>query len=254
MVMKILLVESDVQLQKDLQARLAANPFVEIVERVNTTEEAFNYLRTNRVHAVFSNIQPAPPEMTSDGSCLALFVAQYYPDIQAVLYGSLQNILDKTVLSACSGILTLPFNSYAVQQVITRLHYVFRLQQKSLEAANRSIMVKTKEGYRLLVLKDILFIERSDRKNRIVMDNGTEILLYRYTLDELEQMLEGSDFYRCYQSFIVNLSKIAEIRADSEAKSFTIVFEGNKNEIMLSRNKYVKIVELLREKYAKVSL
>lgn len=254
MAIKTLLVESDEALRAELTALLSFHPHIEIVAHVDTTEQAFDFVKEHEIHMVFSNVMPAPAQFTSDGSWLAIFLAEYYPDIQVVLYGEPDKLLDGASVSVCSGVLTLPFDSMAFPYVIKRLSDIFQLQQYKREAVNRSIMVKTRDGYQMLALRDILFIERSDRKNRIVMDSGKEILLYRYTLDELEQQLQGSGFYRCYQSFIVNLSKIAGIRADKESKSYAIVFDGNRGEIMLSRSKYAQIVELLRERYAKVSL
>ena len=102
--------------------------------------------------------------------------------------------------------------------------------------------------------QDILFIERSNRKNRIVTENGEEIVLLGCTMNEIEQMLEGSGFYRCYQSFIVNLSKISFIRADNDAKNYAIQFHGFDGEILLSRDRYGEIVTLLKEKYAKINI
>lgn len=254
MEMKVLLVESNAEIRGELTSLLSFYPGVQIVSSVDTTEQAVEFLRQQAVHAVFSNVQPAPARITSDGTSLSLYVSQHYPDVQVVLYGDFTELLDRTMVSVCAGLLTLPLNALAFQFLMKRLNYIFQLQQFRQEALERSIMVKTKDGYQLLNLQDILFIERSGRKNRIVMDDGREILLYRYTLEELEQQLQGSGFYRCYQSFIVNLSKIAAIQADKSAKSYTIVFEGNRGEIMLSRSKYAEIVELLRQRFAGVSL
>ena len=102
----------------------------------------------------------------------------------------------------------LPFDPLALQAQVNRLRYVFDLQQTKREAANRSLLIKTRIGYQLTPVSDILFVERSNRKNRIVTQSGAEIHPLGYTMNQLEQMLEGCGFYRCYQSFIVNLSKV----------------------------------------------
>ena len=54
-------------------------------------------------------------------------------------------------------------------------------------------------------------------------------------MDELERLLEGSSFFRCYQSFIVNLDKITSIRTDSVSRTYTLSLEGLQEEILLSR-------------------
>ena len=131
---------------------------------------------------------------------------------------------------------------------------MFDLQQAKREVANRSIMIKTRNGYQLTRLSDILFIERNNRKNSIVTTDGQEIALLGYTMNQLEEMLEGCGFYRCYQSFIVNLSQVAAVRADNEAKNYTIRFKGYEGEILLSREKYAELVTLLKGRYAKINI
>ena len=68
----------------------------------------------------------------------------------------------------------------------------------------------------------------------------------------VEQMLEGCGFYRCYQSFIVNLSKVSFIRADGSSKTYAIQFDGYDGEVLLSRDKYPELLTLLKEKYANI--
>lgn len=139
-----------------------------------------------------------------------------------------------------------------MQALVNRLRYVFDLQQTKREAANRSLLIKTRSGYQLTPVSDILFVERSNRKNRIVTQSGAEIHPMGYTMNQLEQMLEGCGFYRCYQSFIVNLSKVSFIRADGSSKTYAIQFDGYDGEVLLSRDKYPELLTLLKEKYANI--
>ena len=116
------------------------------------------------------------------------------------------------------------------------------------------MMIKTRNGYQLVDIDKVLFIERTDRKNKMVMVDGKEMILSGYSMNELEQILEGYNFYRCYQSFIVNLSKVSYVRADNEAKNFALIFDGYAGEVMVSRDKYTEVLQLLKSKYAKLTL
>ena len=40
---------------------------------------------------------------------------------------------------------------------------------------NRSMMIKTRNGYQLVDIDKVLFIERMDRKNKMVMVDGSSI-------------------------------------------------------------------------------
>ena len=73
-------------------------------------------------------------------------------------------------------------------------------------------------------------------------------------MNQLEEMLESCGFYRCYQSFIVNLSQAAVVRADNEAKNYAIRFKGYEGEILLSREKYAELVVLLKGRYAGINI
>lgn len=91
----------------------------------------------------------------------------------------------------------------------------------------------------------------ANEKNRIVTESGQEIVLIGYTMNEIEEMLSEYSFYRCDQSFIVNLSKISFIKVDNDAKNYAIQSDGYAGEILLSRDKYAEIVSLLKDRYAK---
>ena len=183
---------------------------------------------------------------------MAYLLAQTHPDVQVVLYADTADWAFQAFRSQCAGYLLLPFDPLALQALVNRLRYVFDLQQTKREAANRSLLIKTRSGYQLTPVSDILFVERSNRKNRIVTQSGAEIHPLGYTMNQLEQMLEGCGFYRCYQSFIVNLSKVSFIRADGSSKTYAIQFDGYDGEVLLSRDKYPELLTLLKEKYANI--
>ena len=125
---------------------------------------------------------------------MAYLLAQTHPDVQVVLYADTADWAFQAFRSQCAGYLLLPFDPLALQAQVNRLRYVFDLQQTKREAANRSLLIKTRIGYQLTPVSDILFVERSNRKNRIVTQSGAEIHPLGYTMNQLEQMLEGAAF------------------------------------------------------------
>ena len=252
MKMRALLVESDQKRRAHLWNLLRMYQVFTLAGEADTSEEAVTLLQKQKVDVVFCNHQPAPPNRTSTGDWLATVLAQNQPDIQVVMYADTTEWAFEAYRSQCAGYLLLPFDPLALQALVNRLRYVFDLQQTKREAANRSLLIKTRSGYQLTPVIDILFVERSNRKNRIVTQSGTEIHPLGYTMNQLEQMLEGCGFYRCYQSFIVNLSKVSFIRADGNSKTYAIQFDGYDGEILLSRDKYPELLTLLKEKYANI--
>ena len=252
--MKVLLVDSDERLRGKLTVMLHAFQCFRIAGIAQTTEEAVEYIQPNDVDVIFVNHQPADPRVTSGGEHLAAVLGQSHPHIQVVIYSNTAEWAYNAYRCQCAGYLLVPFDPLALQSLVNRLRYVFDLQQAKREVSNRSIMIKTRSGYQLTRLSNILFIERSNRKNRIVTTDGQEITLLGYTMNQLEDMLDGCGFYRCYQSFIVNLSQVAAVRADNDAKIYTIRFKDYEGEILLSREKYAELVALLKGRYARINI
>ena len=250
----VLLVDSDSSLRGALKNLLAMYRIFRVAAEVETTEEAIDYIQSNPVDVVFVNTLPADARRTSDGNHLSIVLSQSYPHIQTVIYSDSRDKAYYACKSQCAGFLLTPFAPLDFQTLINRLTYIYDLQQAKRESVNRSIMIKTRNGYQMLRLSDVLFVERSGRKNRLVTEDGRETVLLGYTINEIEQMLDGCGFYRCYQSFIVNLSKVAFIRADNGAKNYSIQFKGYDGEILLSRNRYAELVGLLKARYAGVNM
>lgn len=248
--MKTVMVDSDCELRSTLVNLLSLFRVFEIEAELDTVEQAMDYVQCHEVDVVFCNLLPADPRLTSDGIYLAAILSSTHPYTQVVVYSDTTEWAYSAYQGQCAGYLLLPFDSLALQGVVGRLQFIYDLQQAKKESARRSIMIRTKSGYQLMHLQDILFVEYSNRKNRAVTAEGKEIVLSGYTMNELEHFLKDSGFYRCYQSFIVNLSKVSFIRADNEAKSYAIQFRDCDREILLSRDKYGELVELLKSRYA----
>ena len=223
MKMKLVLVEKDETLRTQLEELLAFYNLFDIVKTFDGINEANKYICLNEVDAVFINIRTGNPRYSGDGSFLAYNLSQIKPDVLVALYSE------------------------------EKLEAGMVFEYKRL-SVNRSMMIKTRNGYQLVDIDKVLFIERMDRKNKMVMVDGKEMILSGYSMNELEQILEGYNFYRCYQSFIVNLSRVSYVRADNEAKNFALIFEGYAGEVMVSRDKYTEVLQLLKNKYAKLTL
>ncbi len=255
MKIKTILVESDAKIQDTLHNILKFYNMFDFVGFFDNPDHAYEYILSHPVDTVFINLDVGDCRYSSDGSYLAHSLSSVAPDVITITYSAKERT--GTAISGlnCADFFIYPIQDSAVtQRVINRIKYRFDLLQYKRSSQNRSVMVKTNQGYQLINLDDVLFIERFDRKNRMLTTDGKQIMLNGYTLDELSQMLSNAGFYRCYQSFIVNLSKVSSIRVDSISKNYALQFEGFVGEILLSRDKYGEIVKLLKDRYANISL
>lgn len=255
MKIKAVLVENDEKTQEILYSILKFYNIFDFVGTFDNPDNANEYILAHPVDTVFINLDVGNCRYSSDGSYLAHSLSSAAPDVITITYSVKDHKGTEISALNCADFFIFPIQDHAViQRVINRIKYRFDLLQYKRSSRSRSMMVKTNQGYQLINLDDVLFIERFDRKNRMLTSDGKQIMLNGYTLDELSQMLSNVGFYRCYQSFIVNLSKISSIRVDNTSKNYALQFEGFVGEIMLSRDKYGEIIKLLKDRYAKISL
>lgn len=101
------------------------------------------------------------------------------------------------------------------------------------ERREKYIIVKDGESKRKLLLREIQYIESSDRKVVFHMDNGlTETYARMY---DLENEL-GDLFFRTHRCYIVNLEKVAAYSANS-------IQVLNGDSVMLAEKKYTDFVK-----------
>ena len=254
MKIRTVIVDNNPTERQQLCAMLRFYDIFEIVELFDNADNAYEYLCTNDVTAVFIHLECSHEGRSSDGSFLAYSLSNVRPDMIVALYSKFEKKASEMFSMNCAEFFTLPLNPSVIHRVVSRIQYRYALLEYKRQTRDRSMMVKTNQGYQLVNLDNILFIERYNRKNRMLTTEGKQIMLNGYSLDELTQILEPSGFYRCYQSYIVNLSKVSSIRVDSVSKNYSLQFDGYAGEILLSRDKYSEIVSLLKDKYARISL
>ena len=101
------------------------------------------------------------------------------------------------------------------------------------ERREKYIIVKDGESKRKLLLREIQYIESSDRKVVFHMDNGlTETYARMY---DLENEL-GDLFFRTHRCYIVNLEKVTAYSANS-------IHVLNGDSVMLAEKKYTDFVK-----------
>lgn len=226
----------------------------DIIAEFDNTNDANDFLLTADVDLVFINLQMGNCEFSNDGGYLSWNVTYHRPELIVIGYTDFDFPVGKICKANCTDYFVFPMDEVIMQRVLNRIRQMAELLEFRRQSQNRSIMVKTNQGYQLVFLHDILFIERFNRKNRMITTDGRQIMLNGYTMDELTQLLISDGFYRCYQSYIVNLSKVSSVRVDNSSKNYSLRFDGYSGEIMLSRDKYSEIVHLLKNKYARISL
>lgn len=102
----------------------------------------------------------------------------------------------------------------------------------NVDVSFRKLPIKERGRVILINQSDILYAESQGKKVFIYTDDNEYATAY--TLNELEERLDSTRFFRVHQAFIVNLDRVKEISAYSEG-SYLLQIEGSKKQILLSR-------------------
>lgn len=252
--MKPVLVDSNEDNLSQLNYLLEFYRVFEPCIEFSDVNEANQFILSHEVDVVFINADAGDAQFSGDGTFLAYNLMQNKEDLMVVLFSDTEEGPYRAFQSQCLEYMQLPFDGFELQRVVERLTKQWKLLEIKRESTGKSIMIKTKSGYQLIKIADILFIERMERKNYLVTTEGERVLLSGYSMDELEQLFSNCGFFRCYQAFIVNLSKVSFVKVNTLTKNYSITFQDFEGEVILSREKYAKLMQLLKEKYANINL
>lgn len=254
MLIRTVLIEKDPQQLQEIENLLAFYRKFDVVKTFDNIDAASQYLLTEEVDAALIRSDVGDPQHTPNGSFLLSYLTQKKPDLLAVLYSRSQDTAYWGLTVGATAAFTTPIDPLLFQRAMDRVLYVFDLLQYKRDARSRSLLVKTKDGYRMLRLADILFIERRERKKYIVCADGCEVTVSNYSMDDLDAMLSTSHFYRCYSSFIINLERVERININNDKKLYSITLDGFDGEIILSREKYKELMTVLKKNYSDLTL
>jgi len=105
------------------------------------------------------------------------------------------------------------------------------------------VPVRQEDQVNLINPTDILYIESDEGK--VLLHTLEDCLPVRFTLDELEQRLARSGFFRAHRAYLVNLQRVKAIIPYTR-DSFTLVLDDTRNtEIPLSKTSARELRDLL---------
>ncbi len=103
------------------------------------------------------------------------------------------------------------------------------------------IALPTPEGLEFVKIADILYASADSNYSNIHLKDGKSILLAK-TLKQVEALVEGRNFFRIHQSYLVNLMHIKKY---IKGQGGTLVLENGK-ELPVSRSSKEKLMTLIR--------
>jgi len=200
-------VVDDEPLAQDLIASyIDKTPFMELVGKFNSAQEAIKTILEDNIDIVFLDI--------------------HMPQLSGMEFA-------RIVPSACRIIFTTAYDRYAIEGFkLNALDYLMKpisyeefinsanramewaeLRRKAEEASNdkKYLMVKSEYKYVQIAVKDILFVEGLKDYVKIYIVDEKSPVTTLMSMKALERFLPETEFLRVHRSFIINTTKIRTI-------------------------------------------
>ncbi len=215
---------------------------IEIVADVDNSGALMSALKSDKIDLVFLDIEM--PDNT--GFELATYINTNYPSILIIFVTGHAGFAQESYDFEPIDFLTKPINILRLERSIQRVEKA--LTKKVTDASvvrQTKIGIHFEGGYQIIGIDSIKYIEKRGRKIFLLTDK--EELVSKYSLAQLEVMLQSHNFFRCHQSFIIPLYNIVSVQNNMFGKSYTIELKGVKESIPLSRNKATELREMLED-------
>lgn len=138
-----------------------------------------------------------------------------------------------------------PFNMERVYQTINRIKDTLSSLEKNRDVkppqshkSLKKLSIKSKEGISFVDARDIIIIQREER-NTVIYTAG-ESYTTSEGLSEIEQRLDGSIFFRCHKSYIINLSMIQKIYPYGRW-TYIVKLRNTDKDALLTHDKYEEL-------------
>ena len=229
MSIRTMILDDDVNSQKAAVAVLSAFSDIEITGRFASWRELEKDLKNNTADVLFLDI-----EMGEDfGFNVARALMDEYPELMIVfLTGHSSYAIDGYDFNPVN-FLTKPINPIKLAQTIEEIR---RRMKSRKEQRKAQLMLRLTDGYRIIDVREIIYVEHENRKNYVCLDGGRE-RISGYTMKELEGMLSEYGFFLCHQSFIINLFRVRSLK-DAGCQLYEAELEGAEKPVPVSRNRY----------------
>lgn len=237
--MKILIIDDDTTALAASQNILEQSPLVSTVETVANMDEFFACIQTELPDAVMIDV-----EMGSiSGFEVASYLQRQYPQIPYIFLTGHTEWALKGYEYSPLDFLSKPLSPFRLDQTLQKIK-VYTEKKTDKLSANRKIGFMVNQGYVFLPVREILYLERVQRKVCIHRINGATITV-NDTLKNLSCILGDSKFFRCHQSFLVALDYIEGICAEDGGSVFFLQLRNCSDTIPLSRKAYPELKQQL---------
>ena len=143
-----------------------------------------------------------------------------------------------------------PFKVERVMQTLERARDMLSgKREAALPAPKREkkisggrLMLRHRDGLAFVAMDDILLVQREERSTVIYTEGGGRYVTSD-SLQETEDRLDPSVFFRCHRSYIINLNHIRDITPYGRW-TYIVKLDGTQQDALITHEKYEELQEL----------
>ncbi len=205
---------------------------------IHTAGQAIDWIDRYRFRIVFLDVELSD----TTGFAIAEYIESHNKDLPYVFLTGHSRYAYESYNYEPLDFLTKPID-------YMRLRKTFgKLEKPAQEKAIEKIAFSTEDGFALFPVNELLYVEKKLRKNMLYTVHGKAYPI-NHSMNEIELMLDGYGFFRCHQSFLVNIGNIQEVKAAERGTTYIATMTGDVT-LPVSRSKY----PLLKEKLQKAAM
>ena len=147
-----------------------------------------------------------------------------------------------------------PFRLERVMETLTRIRErMSALKTRSVpapaenapkERAQSRMMLKHRDGVTFVSMTDIVLVQREERATVIYTADGNSYATSD-TLAETTEKLDGSVFFRCHRSYIINLNYIHDITPYGRW-TYVVRLKGTDHDALITQEKYEELEKMFQ--------
>lgn len=238
--LNVLILDNEQICIDNLKRNLNAFDYVNVVGELIDSVDYVKFLQGNEVDLIFLDIEL----VGNNGFEIAEYTKKYFPDKMIIFLTGYENFAIKGYEYEPIDFLSKPINIVRLEKALA---HAKKQKFDSEKKKETRIGIHVDGGYKIIVINEILYIEKVGRKIYIVCQNG-EKYIAKDSLRKLEIIFDEYNFFRSHQSFLVPIEKIKGISLDELKSTYLIEMYDYKEKLPLSRDKYQELKNILAEK------
>lgn len=216
--LKIIIFEENLVIKIFLKKKLTVLSEIEGIKEAVNGLQLFQLVEEFNPDVVFLDLDSA----VINGIEVAKKIIDINPEIFVILTSVCDSQIRKAFEVHAFNYLTKPFDEECIDESIRWIYKIKKTRktrktigadtlQYPIVVRNKNLKLAIQLDNNLILInpKDIIFITRYDRKTVIYTTLG--IVKTNGPLQEIEQQLQGYNFFRCHKGYIINAEMVTEI-------------------------------------------